>query len=420
MRRALVLSLALIVSACASGYRGQEPVTATMARQVPPTEAVIVPPPGGAAIVGVIETRYNNAIEQQIVLASEDPLEGENFISVRMYGPVGSQPGDQRLKFDRPMVGDIQREMRKVLPDMGMYVSSTYVQNFYGPFAYAFGRRGNTACLFGWQTIEAHRNQFSEPKGGRGSVVVRVRLCRVGASEDNLLAFMYGYTLSSFFTALDWNPLGTPRPVNPDVGQIGAPMLPTPQGVNPYYTEGPLDARLRRVLPPAATGRRTGTRRVTTLQPVATQPLVTQPLVTQTLMPADTTPVVTVPPPGTTIVGAPGTPAVAGAPAGTGGSAGDLTQTIQSPPALPDEPAAATTSRAPATPGSYGFGITPATGGTARSGAAAGNGQPVGSQAGGPAAGSVRVVGGGAPAAAAVPGDGGAPLQLPSAIAPQQ
>ncbi len=420
MRRALVLSLALIVSACASGYRGEEPLTATMARQVAPTEAVIVPPPGGAAIVGVIETRYNNGIEQQIVLSSEDPLEGENYINVRMFGPVGRQPGDQMLSFRRPSLGDMQREMRKVLPDVGMYVSSTYVQNFYGPFAYAFGRRGNTACLFGWQTIEAHRNQFGESKGGTGSVQVRVRLCRVGASEDSLLAFMYGYTLSAYFTALNWNPLGTPRPVNPDLGQNGAPMLPVPQGVNPYYTDGPLDTRLKRVLPQQtmAPARRSGVRRSAV---VATQPVAVQPVVTQTLVPAATGPVITVPPPGATIVGAPGTQAggnPAASPSGSG--AGDLTQTIQSPPALPDASPTAPSARVSATPGAYGFGVTAPTGGTVQSTQApSAPAAPQGAAVPSTGSSGVRVVGGSAPAAPAG-ADSGAPLQLPSAIAPQQ
>ncbi|SHO67132.1 Cellulose biosynthesis protein BcsN [Pseudoxanthobacter soli DSM 19599] len=402
MRHALSIFIALAVSACAMPYGpGHDPQTATMAREVPATQAIVLPPPGGPAVVGVIETRFSNAIEQKVVIANTDALEGENYIQVKMYGPVGYGAGDNSLSADRPMVGDIQREMLKAFPGVGMFVASTYMQNFYGPFNYAVGRRGRTTCIYGWQTIRPPVNKFMAPSS-RGWLTLRVRLCRVGVTEDKLLAFLYGLTVNSYFLPTNWNPYGPAPDVPEDVGKLGAPMLPVPQGSNPYYTEGPLDPRLGRVLPPAPVASSRAPRAAVTAATAARQPVTQEPL------------------PGAVLVPVPGV--AAGAPGPGAAPAAQQAPAIEAPPALPDRGSPGSKGPVSAVDNATGFGVSgpappaeadaPAPTGTpswpaAPTGTAAGSGAATTSS-------GIRVVGS-PPAAPA-----GGPLQLPSAIGPAQ
>lgn len=254
------LVLALVGAALLTGCNlpppyfgaGQDPKTATLLQEVPATAALVLPPPGSLAVITVLERRYANALTQTVVLASDSTVSGENAIEVTFFGPVGPGAAQGDTLRWRPLDPvRVSEEMIDKFPGVRMTRSSFFVQNGYGPFGYGVGRpRGGGTCLYAWQQIEPPRNKFGEPKS-RGSISLRVRLCRAGASEEDLLRFMYGLVISGYFLPVGWNPYG-PAPAPPaDLGGLGAPSLPVPVGENPYYAPRAREPRELRVLPAA-------------------------------------------------------------------------------------------------------------------------------------------------------------------------
>lgn len=220
-------------------------------------EALAFPPPSGPAILDIVERRYSNAIRQDIILSTESAVAGANRLRVDLYGPIDSS-SDTALPNRRITQGDIRREMGEALPGIAMQVSPFYVQNDYGPFGYAIGRAGSgDLCLYGWQRIEAaaHLSRFFD---NRGTIQVRLRLCERGATEESLLAVMYGYTLAAVVTDQVWNPFGTPPPLDPALGRKGESIYPR----SPYRNETVIEPRV--VRPPVSRGpeRRAPVRRV--------------------------------------------------------------------------------------------------------------------------------------------------------------
>ncbi len=212
---------------------------------VPEGQAIALPPPGGPAVLGVVERRYANAIQQDIVLAADSAVPGQNFLRVQLFGPVGTDGGQTELP-DRPLANSgLNREMREALPGIAMRTSPLYAQNSYGPFGYAIGRNGvQDLCIYGWQRIA------STPVGGsfmnRGRVQVRLRLCQSGATEQTLLASMYGYTINTSFSPAGWNPYGSPPPVDPRLGTTGQVIQPVAVVEPPVVVASPSPAPVRR------------------------------------------------------------------------------------------------------------------------------------------------------------------------------
>jgi hypothetical protein len=159
-------------------------------RLVTPADAVIIPPPGGPAIVSLVSTTFENATRQDIFLATDARTAGENKISVILFSGRGSDGSDAGLR-DVPFSQiNLTEEALAAWPGSGMAVSPYFVQNAYGPFGYAIGKPGNgDTCIYAWQRIEP----WLMPSGAirRGSVIIRLQLCRRGASEQQLLEVMY-------------------------------------------------------------------------------------------------------------------------------------------------------------------------------------------------------------------------------------
>jgi len=199
-------------------------------RLATPADAVALPPPGGPAVVSVIERRYSNAIQQDIVLAASTRVPGQNLLRVQMFGPVGVEGGDTELTNRHLGEASIASEMRALIPEVRMQRSSLFAQNSYGPFGYAVGRHASgDMCLYAWQRI---RRGGGSPFGSNmGTIQVRLRLCQTGATEEALMAVMYGYTIVSSLNDPRWNPLGDPAPADPRLSETGQPVYPAAAGV---------------------------------------------------------------------------------------------------------------------------------------------------------------------------------------------
>jgi len=226
--RSKILPLA-VLPLLAAGCAGQPTQLGTFAKNVPKDEALVLPPPAGPAILSVIERRYDNAVEQDIYLYTSARTSGQNAFKVQMFGSAKPfQFSDNGLTSMAVTDSSISSEMRRAFPSMRMVRSSFFVQNNYGPFGYAFGHgTGGDLCMYAWQQVRSPSGTMS-PFANFGSIQVRLRYCQTDATEQQLLAIMYNYTITGAIDAGGWNPYGEPQSVSPTLGGSGSPIYPRP------------------------------------------------------------------------------------------------------------------------------------------------------------------------------------------------
>ncbi|MET0721253.1 MAG: cellulose biosynthesis protein BcsN, partial [Tardiphaga sp.] len=225
------LLISLLLFACA----GADPETTSTVRTVPAETAFALPPPGGPAIVTISERRYSNAIQQDIALSTSSRTIGQNLLRISLFGPVNFRLAPQATLSDSSLAGtNISHEMRDQLPGVRMTISPYYVQNQYGPFGYAVGRAlSGDLCLYAWQRIRPARSTLIR---NRGTISLRLRVCDKRASEEQLLAIVYGLTINAFFSDIQWNPYGDPPGMPASLGRTGSPVYPTSEsGVVTLY-----------------------------------------------------------------------------------------------------------------------------------------------------------------------------------------
>jgi len=197
----------------------------TLMSEVPLTQAIIVPPPGGPAVIAVLQRRYQNGVTQEIALSTASSTMGQNTFYVSLVNdPETISEIDDTLKAPRLTQETVQTEMEERLPGLDMRTSLFYAQNKYGPFGFATGRSAmGDVCLYAWQQIEPNEPAILMTKG---AISVRLRMCDAGATEEQLLRTMYNYTISAYFSSGAWNPYGSPPPPPAYLGQINAPVYP--------------------------------------------------------------------------------------------------------------------------------------------------------------------------------------------------
>ncbi|WP_264478231.1 cellulose biosynthesis protein BcsN [Microvirga rosea] len=224
------MGLALTAAALLAGCSTQSDLRfATLMTEVPATKALILPPPGGPAVVAVLQRTYKNGISQEIALSTASTTAGQNAFYVSLVNDLEVPSElDDVLKVRRITPDRIQGEMDDRLPGLDMRTSLYYVQNKYGPFGFATARSGTgDTCLYAWQEIEPNKPAILIPGG---VVSIRLRLCDADATEEQLLRTMYAFTISAYFTSGEWNPYGDPPPVSPQLGGLDAPLFPVGMG----------------------------------------------------------------------------------------------------------------------------------------------------------------------------------------------
>ncbi|MGX1307698.1 hypothetical protein AB7M35_002418 [Amorphus suaedae] len=222
-RSSLIVCLVLAVAACS--YKPRGPRLATLANKVSVENAFISTPPGGPQPIAIIEQRFSNAVLQEILLENPTSSAGENVLVVRAFGPMGDDRGMERMSLDEPTTADIRREMRERFPGVNMTISESYVQNRYGPFAFATGQlRNGVSCIYAWQEIRAKKSVLFP--GYRGAVTWRLRFCDANATPRELLYLPYGLNVNVYFLQDNWNIYGNPPEPNPDIGKLGKPLGP--------------------------------------------------------------------------------------------------------------------------------------------------------------------------------------------------
>ncbi|HEV7305437.1 cellulose biosynthesis protein BcsN [Ensifer sp.] len=246
----------------------QDVGTPTGSAMVPVENALVLPPPGGPAVLNVIERRRTNAIEQDIYLYTSSATPGQNVLRAKFFGPMATNFDQQKSSgYSGFHDNRMMLEARRALPGVSLSLNPYLLQNNYGPFGYAFGRgRSDDACIFAWQQIRQPENRRS-PLKGYGTIQIRLRYCATGASEAELLAPVYGYTITGTFGDPAWNPYGAPPPLEAGFGRTGSPVYAREQAP----TEAVAVVTTRRVTQPAPR------REVRAVTPVETEKTVVAP-----------------------------------------------------------------------------------------------------------------------------------------------
>lgn len=189
--------------------------------------AFVLPGPGGPAVTSVLERRYANAVEQQILLGTSSHVSGQNMLRVQLFGPVdATTTGQTSLREGYLPIKNVDAEMRQLFPGIRMTRSPYYVQNRYGPFGYAVGRSASgDTCLYGWQRLTS-TGSTQTLIGNKGAIQIRLRYCDAVLPEQQLLQAMYDFTITAYFRTGNWNPYGEPNPPDASLGRSGAPRYP--------------------------------------------------------------------------------------------------------------------------------------------------------------------------------------------------
>lgn len=195
------------------------PLVPSEPRSVPVARSIVFTPPGTVGIISVVETRYNNAIEQLVVLETRSRSPGQNSIRIQAFAGDAPSRTNGGLR-DVPLVNlDMAGEARGTISFADMRLSPYFVQNYYGPFGYSMGRTatGDT-CMYAWQRIPPERQNLTGLVT-RGAINLRMQLCDRSWTERQLLAVMLDLTIRG----VDGLPVVVPlRP-----GQVGQPIAPS-------------------------------------------------------------------------------------------------------------------------------------------------------------------------------------------------
>ncbi len=280
-----VALLALMLAGCGGVPRqsfSESPDYAALASVVTPDKALILPSPGGPAVMNIVQKTNTNSITQTVFLANDSRSPGENQMTVTLWGPVGRDGWSVEFNPQRPTQNSIYKEMQAALPGVPMHFSSYYVQNKYGPFGYAIGVPASGGlCLYGWQLIKAKPQDFFAPNLKRGAIGVRVRVCQANVTEAQLLQIMYDYTITGYFPPGVWNPFGDLPPVDPTIGTLNNPRMPVGrEGLgSPVVGDVPMNGEVQGAIGRTRTATRARPRRTATQ---VVNPLLVQPLPTTT------------------------------------------------------------------------------------------------------------------------------------------
>lgn len=219
------LALLAAVSGCAPPR--QDIQSSTLSQRQPVTKAMVDMPPGGPAIIGVIEHRYANSTSQEIILSNRARNQNQNFIRVIMFGPVRLTTSPENQYPNDPLaLINAGQEMRWYMPGVKMSVSTLYAQNRYGSFGYATGTAATgDRCIYAWQRIRAPDHD-STMISNQGTISIRLRYCAPKATDYDLLGVMSGFSINAYFLSPGWNPYGPPPAPPDELGKPGATVLP--------------------------------------------------------------------------------------------------------------------------------------------------------------------------------------------------
>ncbi len=127
VRRAASLLACLAFTGCSSGLPLRSD---NQTQMIPAEQAFALPDAGGPAVTAVLEKRYANATEHDVLLATSAVTSGQNMLRIQIFGPVDTTlASGKTLRPGYLVARNVNAEMRELFPGVRMQVSGYYVQN---------------------------------------------------------------------------------------------------------------------------------------------------------------------------------------------------------------------------------------------------------------------------------------------------
>ncbi len=175
------------------GIRKVAAVQHVITTDVPHSAAFVIMPSRMGTVVNVSETRAGNGVEQTIVYDAGTSSNGENRVRIRMVNNTEwPKEKAEPISLASTKQRHVVQELRSEFPYASMNISNTLHNNSYGVFGYAVSS-AKAGCFYGWQRMRANepsRWGFLERKSQQPEIGIRVRFCRPGATEGELVDLM--------------------------------------------------------------------------------------------------------------------------------------------------------------------------------------------------------------------------------------
>lgn len=149
-----------------------------------PRAFAVLPPEAGPPR-SVAQREFSDGIAQEIFYDRALPGLNESRIELRIR--TAARLDGEPLTLEKPTEPSIRSELESQFPRMTMQVVERPMKNAYGPYGLAVGRWANGArCIYAWQWIDSIPGNSGE--AAANPVSIRIRLCRNGASLDQMAA----------------------------------------------------------------------------------------------------------------------------------------------------------------------------------------------------------------------------------------
>lgn len=145
-------------------------------------------PAAAGRIIDVREKRFGNGFTQEIALAADAGVRGENLILVTVRDQPHPPWGEPEVEMPHEREDEIAAEIEKRFLGASLRIHDTVLRNAYGPYGVASGRIGRMNCVYLWQSLEDLKPHIRAARFSPYKIEtsVRVRLCRSGASVAQL------------------------------------------------------------------------------------------------------------------------------------------------------------------------------------------------------------------------------------------
>ncbi|SON58088.1 hypothetical protein HDIA_4547 [Hartmannibacter diazotrophicus] len=184
MRLIAALALAGSLGGCVASNPLGDTAALTTRQSVQPMMAWASLSAAAGTPMRVIEESSPTSRLQRAAYPGGGTAVGENSLSVEIEGPDGAN-ADLRHP---PTEAMIARELNSAAPGLAWHRGTAPIANAYGPFGYAEGTTGNTACVYAWQWFDRSAMEvegFSLVKKVK-PVSIRMRMCDEIAASDLL------------------------------------------------------------------------------------------------------------------------------------------------------------------------------------------------------------------------------------------
>lgn len=175
-------------------------LTARGARQSRGAAPIAALPAAAGRVVDVREKRFGNGVRQEIALAADSSVRGENLILVSYRDGPHSPMGQPEITLPKDFETDIAAEIEQYFSGQSLRIEDVVLRNAYGPYGLASGRLGAANCVYLWQSVGDLKQYIRTARVSPYHIetTVRVRLCRGGVSVAQLAQWAANYVVDPY------------------------------------------------------------------------------------------------------------------------------------------------------------------------------------------------------------------------------